>query len=89
VITGGIDLAAQAKRTATATIEWAGGRAFIRDVTCPAEDDAIVSLIEQAERPESTARSAGLTRSSISWRIITQARSACPEPEPAVAGRKS
>jgi predicted nuclease with RNAse H fold len=50
MITAGIDLAAKAKRTATAIIEWTGARAFIRDVARPAEDDAIVSLIEQADK---------------------------------------
>ena len=36
------------KRTALASIEWADGRAVIKDIICPADDDVIVKAIEQA-----------------------------------------
>jgi hypothetical protein len=33
-----------------ATIDWAGARAVIRDVCCRADDDAIVSVIDRADK---------------------------------------
>ena len=36
------------KRTALASIEWTDGRAVIKDIICPADDDVIVKAIEQA-----------------------------------------
>jgi predicted nuclease with RNAse H fold len=50
VITAGIDLAAMPERTALASIEWTDGRAVIKDITCPADDDVIVKAIEQADK---------------------------------------
>jgi predicted nuclease with RNAse H fold len=50
VITAGVDLAAMPKRTALASIEWTDGRAVIKDVICPADDDVIVKAIEQADK---------------------------------------
>jgi predicted nuclease with RNAse H fold len=48
VITAGLDLAAMPERTALASIEWAGTRAAVRDVVCPAGDSAILEVIGQA-----------------------------------------
>lgn len=33
-----------------ASIEWAGTRAVLRDVSCRADDDAIMSVIEEADK---------------------------------------
>src|SRR5215467_5041222 len=38
------------ERTALASIEWAGTRAAVRDVTCPAGDGAILEMIGQADK---------------------------------------
>ena len=38
------------KRTALASIEWTDGRAVIKDIICPADDDVIVKAIEQADK---------------------------------------
>jgi len=38
------------ERTALASIEWTAGRATIRDVACPAGDEAILEGIEQADK---------------------------------------
>jgi predicted nuclease with RNAse H fold len=48
VITAGLDLAAMPERTALASIEWAGRRAVIRDLICPAGDGVILEAIGQA-----------------------------------------
>jgi predicted nuclease with RNAse H fold len=48
VITAGLDLAAMPERTALASIEWAGTRAVIRDLICPAGDGTILEAIAQA-----------------------------------------
>jgi predicted nuclease with RNAse H fold len=48
VITAGLDLAAMPERTALASIEWAGRRAVIRDLICPAGDGVILDAIGQA-----------------------------------------
>ena len=50
VITAGLDLAAMPERTALASIEWAGGRAVVLDVVCPADDDVILQVIRQADK---------------------------------------
>ena len=50
MITAGIDLAATPERTALASIEWSGTRAAVREVICPADDEAILSAIEQADK---------------------------------------
>ena len=50
MITAGVDLAAMPKRTALASIEWTDGRAVIKDIICPADDDVIVKAIEQADK---------------------------------------
>src|SRR5450631_3187126 len=47
-MSAGLDLAATPERTALASIEWAGTRAVIRDVVCPAGDDVILEVIGQA-----------------------------------------
>ena len=49
VITTGVDLAARPERTALASIEWTAGRAIIRDVTYPADDDVILKAIDRAD----------------------------------------
>lgn len=36
------------ERTALASIEWAGTRAVVRDIVCPASDEAILEMIGQA-----------------------------------------
>ena len=48
MITAGLDLAAMPERTALASIEWAGRRAVIRDLICPADDGVILEAIGQA-----------------------------------------
>lgn len=50
MISAGLDMASQPKHTALATIEWTGGGAIIRDVTCPADDTVILRVIEQADK---------------------------------------
>jgi predicted nuclease with RNAse H fold len=50
VITAGLDLAAMPERTALASIEWAGTRAAIRDVICPADDSAILEMIGRTDK---------------------------------------
>jgi predicted nuclease with RNAse H fold len=50
MLTVGVDLAAEPERTAVARIEWSGGRATICDVTCGADDSAIVAAIAQAQK---------------------------------------
>src|ERR1035438_7582798 len=49
-MTAGLDLAAMPERSALASIEWAGPRAVIRDVVCPADDDDILKVIGQADK---------------------------------------
>jgi predicted nuclease with RNAse H fold len=48
MMTAGLDLAAMPERTALASIEWAGTRAVIREVICPAGDDVIMEVVRQA-----------------------------------------
>jgi predicted nuclease with RNAse H fold len=38
------------ERTALASIEWAGTRAVIRDVICPADDDLVLEVIRSADK---------------------------------------
>ncbi|HZN38888.1 MAG TPA: DUF429 domain-containing protein [Planctomycetota bacterium] len=45
----GVDLASAAKRTATCVIEWADGRASVRELVVVADDDAITSLAAHAD----------------------------------------
>jgi predicted nuclease with RNAse H fold len=47
-MTAGVDLAAMPERTALASIEWAGTRAVVRDLVCPADDGVILKAIAQA-----------------------------------------
>jgi predicted nuclease with RNAse H fold len=42
VRTVGVDLAAQAKHTAVAVVEWEPGRARVADIEVPADDDAVL-----------------------------------------------
>ena len=49
VNTLGVDLASAAERTATCVIEWADGRASIRQLAVGADDDAIISLAGGAD----------------------------------------
>lgn len=48
MITAGLDLAAMPERTALASIEWAGRRAVVRDLVCPAGDGVILEAIGRA-----------------------------------------
>jgi predicted nuclease with RNAse H fold len=50
VLTVGVDLAAEAERTAVAWIEWSSGRARIRQVVCEADDAVIVAAIGGAQK---------------------------------------
>lgn len=38
------------ERTALASIEWAGTRAVVRDIVCPAGDEVILDVIEHADK---------------------------------------
>jgi predicted nuclease with RNAse H fold len=42
MLTVGVDLAAQAKHTAVAVVDWEPGRALVVDVEIPADDDAVL-----------------------------------------------
>ncbi|GAA1308040.1 hypothetical protein Psi02_65980 [Planotetraspora silvatica] len=48
VLTVGVDLAAEAVRTAVAWVEWSAGRAFVKDVAVGADDDLIIEAIKGA-----------------------------------------
>ena len=48
--TVGVDLAAQAKHTAVAAIEWGPGGAHVADVEIPAEDETVLRQAEQADK---------------------------------------
>jgi predicted nuclease with RNAse H fold len=48
--TVGVDLAAQAKHTAVAVIEWEDGRARVLDVEIPADDDALLRRSAHADK---------------------------------------
>jgi predicted nuclease with RNAse H fold len=50
VLTVGVDLAAEPAGTAIAWIEWTATGAFVRDLTGPATDDAVVAAIRQADK---------------------------------------
>jgi predicted nuclease with RNAse H fold len=50
MLTVGVDLAAEAERTAVARIEWSSGRARIREVACGADDGMIVAAIAGAQK---------------------------------------
>jgi predicted nuclease with RNAse H fold len=50
VITAGVDLAAQPKRTAVAAIKWTAGCAVIEDVVCCADDEAILQVVKRADK---------------------------------------
>jgi predicted nuclease with RNAse H fold len=50
MLTVGVDLAAEAERTAVARIEWSSGRARIREVVCGADDGVIVAAIAEAHK---------------------------------------
>jgi len=48
--TVGVDLAAEPKGTAIASIEWTPGRATVLDVVVGADDDRIVAAVESADK---------------------------------------
>jgi predicted nuclease with RNAse H fold len=50
MLTAGVDLAARPERTALASIDWTAGRAIVRDVVWPADDDVILNVIQQADK---------------------------------------
>jgi predicted nuclease with RNAse H fold len=50
VRTVGVDLAAQAKHTAVAVVEWGSGRARVVDVEIPADDDAVLRQARHADK---------------------------------------
>src|SRR5436309_3967042 len=50
MLTVGVDLAAEAERTAIAWIDWAPSDAVIRYVTVGADDRQIIQAISQAEK---------------------------------------
>lgn len=50
MLTAGVDLAARPERTALASIEWTAERAIIRDVSFPADDTVIVTVINRADK---------------------------------------
>jgi predicted nuclease with RNAse H fold len=50
MLTVGVDLAAEAERTAVAWIEWSGGRARICEVVCGADDQVVAAAIAGAQK---------------------------------------
>ncbi|GII58878.1 hypothetical protein Pth03_72670 [Planotetraspora thailandica] len=50
MLTVGVDLAAEAVRTAVAWVEWSDGAASVRDVVVYADDELIVEAIAQADK---------------------------------------
>lgn len=50
MLTVGVDLAAEAERTAVAWIEWSSGGARIREVVCGADDGVILAAIAEAQK---------------------------------------
>ncbi len=50
MLTVGVDLAAEAVRTALAAIRWEGSGATVRDVTAGADDDAIAAAVNGADK---------------------------------------
>lgn len=50
MITVGVDLAADPKRTAVAVVEWTGRRATLRELLTAADDDAIIEFALQADK---------------------------------------
>lgn len=50
MLTVGVDLAAQAPRTAVAWVDWSPGRAQVRDLELGADDDRVVSAIQMADK---------------------------------------
>jgi hypothetical protein len=47
-VTVGVDLAAEPKGTAVVRVEWGDAAAAVTHVRCPADDDAIVDLVQDA-----------------------------------------
>lgn len=50
MLTVGVDLAAQPKGTAVACVEWGAGRAVVRNVTRPADDEVILTALAAAAK---------------------------------------
>jgi len=50
MLTVGVDLAAEPAGTAIASIEWSAAGALVRDLMCPAADDAVVAAIRPADK---------------------------------------
>lgn len=50
MLTVGVDLAAEATKTAVAWIDWSPGRATVRDVAVGVEDDQLVAAIQDADK---------------------------------------
>lgn len=50
MLTGGVDLAAEASNTAVARVSWAGGGATVDAVIVPADDDVLVREIAAADK---------------------------------------
>jgi predicted nuclease with RNAse H fold len=50
MLTVGVDLAAEPKGTAVARVEWGAGRAVVRQVTCPADDEVILAALGEADK---------------------------------------
>src|SRR5690349_6200689 len=48
MLTAGVDLAAEAARTALALVDWDGGRASITELICGAGDDVILAALARA-----------------------------------------
>jgi hypothetical protein len=81
MLTVGVDLAAEPERTALAWIEWARGRAVIRDVVCGADDAMILAAIGEAGKTEAGETEAGETEAGETEAGETEAGKAgldCP-----------
>lgn len=50
MLTVGVDLAAQYRDTAVAYVEWFEGTAAVRDLVCPADDEAVILAVTRADK---------------------------------------
>jgi predicted nuclease with RNAse H fold len=50
VLTVGIDLAAEPKRTAVAWVDWRAGRGVVREVRCGVDDDTLLAALAEADK---------------------------------------
>jgi predicted nuclease with RNAse H fold len=50
MLTVGVDLAAEPEGTALAWVEWRDGRAVVREVSCGADDAAVLGAIKEADQ---------------------------------------